>query len=300
MVRLWRSNARSISDADVVVLGVPDESGSHAERKGTRRAPDTLRRAWNEFEFFKRNGNHIPISPMDGSFEGKAIFDMGNVQKKNLRKTIASISSQHAVPISIGGDHSITTEAVKGVSQAHRTRLAIFYFDAHPDFVSSTLNYYGSVLADCSHELNLSRSALVGIRAAEPEELVNAKRNNLMILSPLDVSKNSLRVIAQKLVARAGQAKKYISIDLDCLDPSHAPGVSLPSPCGLSSTQLVYLLKELIRAGGVEGLDIVELSPDYDSHNITAGLAAKILSECIASFEPRASRVRNRTRKVRT
>jgi agmatinase len=75
----------------------------------------------------------------------------------------------------------------------------------------------------------------------------------------------------------------YISIDLDCLDPCFAPGVSVPSPGGLSSMELIYLLNKSL-AGRVVGLDIVELCPDFDVNGMTASLAARILSEGIASI----------------
>jgi agmatinase len=79
--------------------------------------------------------------------------------------------------------------------------------------------------------------------------------------------------------------KVYISVDLDCLDPAFAPGVSVPSPGGLSSVDIIYLLKSVISSGNIMGLDIVELAPDYDINGMTASVAARILSECIASFK---------------
>jgi agmatinase len=72
-------------------------------------------------------------------------------------------------------------------------------------------------------------------------------------------------------------------VDLDCLDPAFAPGVSVPSPGGLSSTDLLYLLTRSL-AGKVVGLDIVELCPDYDLNGMTASIAARILSESLASL----------------
>jgi agmatinase len=86
------------------------------------------------------------------------------------------------------------------------------------------------------------------------------------------------------VVARAVGHKKYISIDLDCVDPAFAPGVSLPSVGGLSSIDLIYLVKRAIDFGLV-GIDIVELSPDFDINHITANLAARIISECIGSIK---------------
>jgi agmatinase len=90
--------------------------------------------------------------------------------------------------------------------------------------------------------------------------------------------------IADKIRSKNNNGKRYISIDLDCLDPAFAPGVSLPSPCGLSSIDLIYLVKSAIDSG-IIGIDIVELSPEYDINNITAFLAARILSESIASLK---------------
>ena len=90
--------------------------------------------------------------------------------------------------------------------------------------------------------------------------------------------------IADKVVARAAGLKKYISIDLDCIDPAFAPGVSLPSVGGLSSIDLIYLVKRAIDSGLI-GIDIVELSPDFDINHTTANLAARIISECIGSIK---------------
>jgi agmatinase len=285
MVRLHRSNADSMKDVDIVVIGVPDESKSHAKRRGTSRGPDVLRNVSNESEFFERGGKLIPTCPMRGTFDGKWIFDAGNIpNKQELRQTVFDIASRGKLPIMIGGDHSLTTETIQAVSNAIRKKLSLLYFDAHPDFVSSTRNYYGSVLTDLTQSLNFRKSMLVGTRAAEPEELENARRADLKIVNPLDVAELGIKRVAQMIGARTGGSKVYISVDLDCVDPAFAPGVSVPSPGGLSSTDLIYLLHKSVRAGNVVGIDIVELSPDYDINGMTAMLAARIMSECIASI----------------
>jgi agmatinase len=285
MVRLHRSNANSMKDVDIVVIGVPDESKSHAKRRGTSRAPDVLRNASNESEFFERGGKLIPTCPMRGTFDRKWIFDAGNIQnKQKLRQMVSDIASRGKLPIMIGGDHSLTTEAIQAVSKAIKKKLSLLYFDAHPDFVSSTRNYYGSVLTDSTQSLNFRKSMLVGTRAAEPEELENAKTANLKIVNPLDVAELGVKRVAQMIRTRTGGSKVYISVDLDCVDPAFAPGVSVPSPGGLSSIDLIYLLNKALRAGNVVGIDIVELAPDYDINDMTAMLAARIMSECIASI----------------
>ena len=285
MVALRRSNADGMKDVDIVVIGVPDESRSHAKRKGTSRGPDVLRNASNESEFFERGGKLIPTCPMRGTFDRKWIFDAGNIpDKQELRHTVFDIASRGKLPIIIGGDHSLTTETIQAVSNAIRKKLSLLYFDAHPDFVSSTRNYYGSVLTDLTQSLNFRKSMLVGTRAAEPEELENARTAYLKIVNPLDVAELGVKRVAQMIRERTGGSKVYISVDLDCVDPAFAPGVSVPSPGGLSSTDLIYLLHKAIRTGNVVGIDIVELSPDYDINGMTAMLAARIMSECMASI----------------
>ena len=285
MVRLHRSNADSMKDVDVVVIGVPDESKSHALRRGTSRAPDVLRKASNEYEFFERGGKLIPTCPMCGTFDRKCILDAGNIpNKQQLRQFVSELASHGKLPIMIGGDHSLTTETTQAVSDAIRKKLSLLYFDAHPDFVSSTRNYYGSVLTDSKQSLNFRKSMLVGTRAAEPEELENARTAGLKIVNPLDIADLGVKRVAQMIRARTGGSKVYISVDLDCVDPAFAPGVSVPSPAGLSSTDLIYLLNRAIGAKNIVGIDIVELSPDYDINGMTAMLAARIMSECIASI----------------
>lgn len=282
MVRLYQSNARSAFEADVVIVGVPDESKSHAKRKGASRGPDSLRQASNESGFFERNGKLIPVCPILGKISNKLIFDYGNIPRENLQKLITDLVANNKIPIVIGGDHSITSTVLQATGDIHG-KLGLFYFDAHPDFVSSTTDYYGSVLTDSSRWIDFSKSMLIGTRAAEPEELENAESVGLEVITPIDVAKSGISQVANKLQAKGYNNKRYVSIDLDCADPAYAPGVSLPSPCGLSSIDLVYLVKLVINSG-IVGIDIVELSPDFDLNNMTANLAARILLESIASI----------------
>lgn len=282
MVRLYQSNARSAFEADVVIVGVPDESKSHAKRKGATRGPDSLRQASNESGFFERNGKLIPVCPILGKISNKLIFDYGNIPRENLQKLITDLVANNKIPIVIGGDHSITSTVLQATGDIHG-KLGLFYFDAHPDFVSSTTDYYGSVLTDSSRWIDFSKSMLIGTRAAEPEELDNAESVGLEVITPIDVAKLGISQVANKLQAKGYNNKRYVSIDLDCADPAYAPGVSLPSPCGLSSIDLVYLVKLVVNSG-IVGIDIVELSPDFDLNNMTANLAARILLESIASI----------------
>jgi agmatinase len=283
MVHFHRSTVDTIADANIVLIGVPDESKSHAKRKGTSRGPDTIRFASNESEFFKREGKIIPISPMRDSLENKKVLDLGNIKRENLYQLIFDLVSNKKIPIIIGGDHSITTLALEAIGNA-LGKIGLLYFDAHPDFVSSTRNYYGSVLTDSAASIDFNKSTLIGTRAAEPEELENAKKVELEIITPMDIVELGILQVSQRFMSRAGGKKKYISIDLDCLDPAFAPAVSVPSPGGLTSIDLIYLVKKAVH-NGIVGIDIVELSPDFDVNSMTAYLAARILLEVIASIK---------------
>ena len=281
MIKFYRSTIETLSDADIVLIGVPDESRSHAERRGTSRAPDIIRLASNESEFFKRDGRIIPTSPMRGSLYDKKIMDLGNVERERLPSIICHLISNRKLPIIMGGDHSITTIALKQIGKM-LGKISIFYFDAHPDFVSSTKNYYGSVMTDSAEFIDFKNSMLIGTRSAEAEELDNAAKVGLEVITPLDLAELGLPRLAGRLTNER-QQKKYVSVDLDCLDPAFAPGVSVPSPGGLSSTELLYLIKRIVNSG-IIAMDIVELSPDFDLNNITAWLAARIISESMASL----------------
>jgi len=285
-VKLLHSNAESIFKADIVVMGVPDESKSHAKRKGASKGPDSLRTASNTFEFFERDGKTIPICPMKGTLENKKILDFGNIARDDLYRLIFDIVTAKKIPITIGGDHSITTIILQAVNEAlDGDKVSLIYFDAHPDFVSSTRNYYGSVITDSSNYIDFKKSVLIGTRAAEQEELLNASKRGLEILTPLDILEVGINHVIKKIISKCKLNKVYLSIDLDCMDPGVAPGVSVPAPGGLFPLDLIYMIKKITENLQVVGMDIVELSPDYDINQNTANHAARILMETISSMD---------------
>ena len=286
MVKLFHSNVHSIAQADIGILGVPDESRSHAKRKGARMGPDSLRLASNYYEFFEREGNRIPICPMSGTLENKKILDFGNVPRDDLYRLVFDIVSTKKIPITIGGDHSITTIILQAIYDTFEgEKLSLLYFDAHPDFVSSTRDYYGSVITDSSGYINFTKSILIGTRAAEMEELKNASKQKLEIITPIDIIELGINATVKKIIAKCGSNKVYMSIDLDCMDPGVAPGVSVPAPGGLFPLDLIYMIKKISENLQILGMDIVELSPDYDLNQNTANHAARILMETIASLK---------------
>jgi len=284
-MKLFHSNAKSISQANIVIIGVPDESRSHAKRKGASKGPDSLRIASNTYEFFERDGKIIPICPMKGTLENKKILDFGNITREDLYRLVYDIVSGKKLPITIGGDHSITTLILQAIHDAlDGEKISLLYFDAHPDFVSSTRNYYGSVITDSIDYINFTKSMLIGTRAAELEELENASKHRLEIITPLDILELGINSTVKKIISKCASSKVYLSIDLDCMDPGVAPGVSVPAPGGLFPLDLIYMIKKITENLDIIGMDIVELSPDYDLNQNTANHAARILMEMISSL----------------
>jgi len=280
------SNAINLNEASIVLLGVPDESKSKAPRKGTKNGPNQLRKALFSSECFKRSGQIIPICPIQGDLFNKKVFDLGNVRRDKLYFEISNIVSQKKIPIIIGGDHSITSTALKAINTATKNKINLIYFDAHPDFVTSTRDYYGSVVSDSLEYVNIKKSIFVGIRACEQEELTNITKYGTNIIDPIDIQgygvQKTLKQIMKTCVNESQDV--YISIDLDCLDPAFAPGVSVPTPCGLTPSELIFYLKKIVEKSKIIGCDIVELSPSYDINNITANLAARLFKEILGSI----------------
>ena len=266
-------------------MGVPDESRSHAKRKGASKGPDGLRTASNSFEFFEREGKIIPICPMKGTLQNKKIYDFGNTSREDLYRLVFDIVSANKLPITIGGDHSITTVILQAIHDAlGDDKISLLYFDAHPDFVSSTRNYYGSVITDSSDYINFAKSILIGTRAAELEELQNASKHGLEIITPLDITEFGINATAKKIISKCESSKVYLSLDLDCMDPGVAPGVSVPAPGGLFPLDLIYMIKKISENLQIVGMDVVELTPDYDLNQNTANHASRIVMEAISSI----------------
>ncbi len=264
-------------EADVVLLGVPDESGSHSTRLGTKLAPDVIRRVSNEREVFERETKTVAL-PQVCALE-RRICDHGNVKKEDVAEMVAKIREDGKMPVTIGGDHSITAEVLKGFDSLEK--ISVIYLDAHPDFICSAEHYYGSVVCDISKygNIDFGSSVEIGIRAPEPEELINLRREHLLTLYSVNVTELGIKGVLRKIRSRIGR-KAYLSLDMDVFDPAYAPGVGSPVPGGLSSSDVIYLLKKL--SDKLVGFDVMETNPRYDYQDMTSHLASRIVIETIS------------------
>ena len=279
-MRICWANTDSFDDADVVIFGVPDESKSHSLRKGSSEAPHKIREISNIRDTYKR-GNEISRGFPLGGIRRK-VYDHGNVLRTEIGDTIDRIASKAKIPITIGGDHSISTDILRSISKKYGP-VSLVYFDAHPDFISSSTGYYGSVLHDILPNIDLKSSVQIGIRTPEQEEIDNIKRYKLDVITPLDVLKEGITKIESNILGKLGQ-NVYVSVDMDAIDPAYAPGVSVPVPLGLASLEVLYLLKSIAKRG-ITGLDIMEVCPSYDIKDRTSHLASRIIGEVISSLD---------------
>ncbi len=276
-MRLCWANTDNFDDAEIVIVGIPDESKSHALRKGTSEAPHKIREISSIRDTYKR-GDDISLGlPLGGIT--KKVYDYGNIERSQIGDVIDKIVSSSKIPISIGGDHSMTVEIIKSVSKKYG-QLSLVYFDAHPDFISSINGYYGSVFYDVLPYIDTKTSIQIGIRTPEKEEIDNIKKYNLQVITPFDIIQDGMQKITKKILDTTGK-NVYISLDMDAIDPAFAPGVSVPVPLGLTNIDVTFLLKSIAKKG-ICGFDMMEVCPNYDIRDRTSHLASRIISETIS------------------
>ncbi|PBO86110.1 MAG: arginase [Thaumarchaeota archaeon] len=280
MEKICWANTDDFDESEFVIVGIPDESQSHALRKGTEEAPYKIRLVSNLRDSYERNGEKSLGRPFLGT--EKKVYDFGNIDRVEIDEVYDRISRSSKIPISLGGDHSITRQIISSMGNRFG-KMSLVYFDAHPDFVSSTKNYYGSIINDVLVNVDINSSIQIGIRTPEQEELNNIQKYNLEVITPFDIQEKGIKEITKTVLSKLGD-KVYVSFDMDCIDPSFAPGVSVPVPIGLNSIDAVYLLKEIAK-NGIIGMDIMEVCPSFDVKDRTSHLASRIISEVIYSSE---------------
>lgn len=273
----WANTPR-LDKSDIVIVGIQDERGSHSKRSGTSMAPNRIRRVSNQRDVYVRKKQRYLAQVMDE--KDTRVYDHGNIKRQQIPKLFETIMSFPKIPISLGGDHSITTPILKALSKKYG-KISLVYFDAHPDFISHTRDYHGSVITDSLEYIDVRSSLQIGIRSPEREELVNMRKHGLRSITPFDVVEGGI-VETAKIISDTIKESTYVSFDMDCMDPAYAPGVSVPVPIGLQSNDAVYLTKK-IAAKSMIGMDVMEVCPSYDLNDTTSHLASRLIGEVISS-----------------
>ncbi|PIW36046.1 MAG: arginase, partial [Nitrosopumilales archaeon CG15_BIG_FIL_POST_REV_8_21_14_020_33_23] len=193
-------NNSNYNDSDVVIIGIPDESQSHALREGTSKAPEQIRKISNLADSYKRDGKKSLGLPLTGI--SKKVFDYGDITRQQIPETFEKIIKDSKIPISIGGDHSLSAKIIKQVSKSKK--LSLVYFDAHPDFITSTKNYYGSVFGDVLEFIDVQTSVQIGVRTPEQEERDNLEKYQVIAISPFDIAEKGITKIFQQITETIG------------------------------------------------------------------------------------------------
>ena len=258
-----------------VLLGVPlDVSGTH--RRGTGETPDAIREESYNFESF--------IHDLGIDLADVPIHDMGDLRvndqvRMEVLDAVAKIVGEGKIPIIMGGEHSVTPFAVEAFSD-----VAVLVFDAHLDYrdeYEGDKNSHACATRRIDEIISPEKVLPVGIRSICKEEYDDAKTHGLEYITADRARELGTKELI-KLIDNAMPGNIYLSIDMDGIDPSFAPGVGTPEPFGLDP----QLIKDVIRhlAPRIVGMDIVEICPPYDNGN-TASLAAKLIREFIAAKE---------------
>ncbi len=272
------TNTKQQKESNFVIVGVPDESASYSKRRGCNKAPAAIRAASGR-DIFERAKDDF-LLPRIHKTNAK-IFDAGDIEKKKLADFICPLAAERKIPVVIGGDHSITADVLEGFEK-HDEKICVVYFDAHPDFFGDSKSGYDSIVCDVSkfQNIDFSSSIEIGMRDPVPAELKKLRsEKKLQTLTPMDVMELGIKRTINE-IKRTIDRNIYVSIDMDVVDPAFAPGVSNPLPGGITSSQLVHLVKSIADIG-IIGMDIMEVNPAYDIHDTTSHLASRLIMETI-------------------
>ncbi|MFC2143479.1 arginase family protein [Candidatus Aenigmatarchaeota archaeon] len=271
MAKFSWHNTKKMKDAEFVITGIPDEKKSKSDRRGINDAPAFIRDVSKKYEVFE---SHKDKKLSEMFKHDKKIFDNGNKKRKKLSGIIEEISKQNKIPVTIGGDHHITCEILKGLDKLEK-KISVVYFDAHPDFIGKEHPF---VCNPKKYEyIDFSSSIELGVR------FPLKRSKEIKTLTPVDIGEMGIKRTINEIRRTIGR-DVYISIDMDVVDPAFAPGVSDPLPGGISSVQLIGLLQQVAKLG-ILGFDIVGVNPQYDFQNVTSHLASRAIIETILNTE---------------
>jgi len=281
-------------DADVAVFGVPTDVAA-GMRPGCRQAPRAIRDASTRFGFIGRASSegYFDINQNRKRLTGIRIADCGDADvafydvERNveiIESGVRTILERGALPIVIGGDHSISYPVIRAFDRAEP--LTIVLFDAHLDYRDEVL---GLKLTNNSpfrrvQELPFVRTIItIGVRGVKStdRELRETQARGNLVFTNYEVFDLGAAGILDRLPADLGNY--YVSIDIDALDPSIAPGTESPEAEGLSYTHIKRMLQGLATRGSMVGLDLVEVNPYLDHAELTQHMAAQLLIEGVAT-----------------
>jgi agmatinase len=275
----------SAIDADVAILGAPFDAGTQY-RAGARFGPRAVREASTLFSFghagaYDHEDDRTYLGP------DVRIVDIGDADivhtdtvtsHENIRKGVAAILAAGALPVVIGGDHSVNIPCIEAFERAEPFH--ILQIDAHLDFVDvrhGVTRGHGNPMRRAAEKGWVSGLTQVGIRNVSSTAREGYEAARAMGSTILSVRQARALGTAGVLASVPEGARVYVTLDIDAFCPSIAPGTGTPSHGGFLYYEVLELLQAVARRNRVVGIDLVEVAPDHDHAGVTAILAAQVL-----------------------
>jgi agmatinase len=289
---------KDLEGSDVAIVGAPiDETVSN--RPGARYGPRAIRQA-------DVGGGLPPMRPnMDvglDPFEVLKVVDYGDAEivpadaersHAALKRAVGEIMAAGAVPVVLGGDHSIAHPNVGAAAEHLRPRtVGMVHFDAHADDAATlhgVRRSHGTPLRLLVEEGSVRGEHIiqVGLRGywPDPEDFEWARGQGFRWHLMQDVIERGLDAVLDDVVASARDADEiWLSLDIDVVDPAFAPGTGTPEPGGMTGAQMIRAARRLGHEVGFCGMEVVEVSPPYDNADITAMLAHRVVLEALSGL----------------
>jgi agmatinase len=284
-----------VSTCDIAVVGVPFDSGV-TYRPGARFGPGAIRQGSRLLRPYHPDMEVMP-------FALQQVADAGDIACNPfvIAEAISQIEAgadqllgtcKHI--LALGGDHTIALPLLRA---SHRKfgPLAVVHFDSHLDTWQGHFGVsynHGTPFRRASEEglLRLDRCIHVGVHGPifSEQDLVDDAELGFQIVTTMDLQERGIDEVVDRIHRRVGDAPMYVSVDIDVLDPAHAPGTGTPEAGGMSTRELQAVIRRLVDLELV-GADIVEVAPAYDHAEITAIAAAHIAYDLLAIFARRSS-----------
>jgi agmatinase len=277
------------SDVDVLICGAPFDGGT-TFRPGARFGPRAVRVASALGRGYYPDRGVAVFDRLRCADGGDILCVPMSIERSlaAIEARVQQIADAGAVPMLVGGDHTISLGALRALRRKHGP-LGMVHFDAHSDTFGPAWDidiHHGTVFRHALSE-GLLRPAdvlQIGIRGpfTSASDLEFAQSAGICIVM-IDEVKRDLAAVARLVAEVSQRGACYVSFDMDGVDPAYAPGTGTPVPGGLTSYEALQLLRA-VAGGGLVGADVVEISPDHDVSGITSLLAVSVLGEILAAL----------------
>jgi agmatinase len=283
---LWADLHRpdfSPADSDFSVIGVPYD-GAASSRKGAALGPKRMRFWSTHLTPFSED--RIGLMDIRIADSGDIPITRQELDFELIRQKVVSLPN---VPIILGGDHSISIPVLKAQREKYKDQnLGLLWVDAHPDlcdeFTGSKLSHACTLRRALEFGYNLSEICMVGLRSWEDQEIDLIENGGLNVYTAADVADRGMSNVATTIRSKLSDCDAvHISLDIDCLDPAFAPGTGIPDAGGLTTREVITLIKSM-QGLPLVGLDLVEVAPPLDPSEATVFAALKIIMEYVALF----------------